>query len=407
MSGNAKPIAPRQQAGFSFVLPLIVVMAVATMAFSFMPRETQRLSAERDIQVATTQMQQLAVAVKAYVVGNAAALESTATPTAPSEIAIQDLIDAGLLPSGWQAVNPWGQSYRIFAFLDNGGTEDALKVLTIAEGGQPGGAPFGTLEGAAQRMVNQVIPSAAASIGASGGFMPSSTYPGADGTTLFGANGIWTFDTAGKLPFQPAQGALANLQYFTAGTLDNDYLYRVAVPGRPELNTMHTSLDMDGNDITNVESLTDMTGHISTTGEHLSADGNVFEAEQGNITLDDGTVYSGDMVISDMKVGGGSVPLSRGVYDMRKVSSGGSLPRPTCPAGTAAQVFASVDAMPLSASNGIQTTSGMRAGNLLAYRTRAVASGSAWTIYVDANIDGGWYVLAPTEATAIVAPKCT
>jgi hypothetical protein len=47
---------------------------------------------------------------------------------------------------------------------------------------------------------------------------------------------------------------LAALVAFTNGNLQNDYLYRVAVPGHPELNTMETNLNMGTNNANNATS---------------------------------------------------------------------------------------------------------------------------------------------------------
>lgn len=407
MSGNTNgPSVHHRQAGIAFIFPMFIALTLFTAAMAMLPDEIKKLTVEREVEVASSQMEQLSVAIKGFVKNNAETLAANATATAPFEIGINDLADSGLIPDTFQAVNPWGQQYRVFAFLEDSGTEDALKVLTVAQGGQPGGAAFRDLSEGESRLVNITIPQAAAAFGASGGFMPSSDYPGASNDALQGAYGIWSMDIQ-NLPFQPTQGALANLQFFTSGTLDNDYLYRVAVPGKPELNTMTTTLDMDGNDVVNVESLPGMTGYIESSGDQLTSDGDVFVADQGNLTLRDGTVTSGDVVIDDIRIGGGSVPVSRAVFDMRTIQPNTTVPKPQCPAGANPQIHLAVAQQPLSASNGIQTTGGTRAGNLLASRARAVNSGANWNVYLEGNIDGTWYRLASSEGLLQVSPKCT
>lgn len=410
MSGSAKkrpdPIVQHRQGGFVYLVPVLLGVTLVLSALALIPSYLDDIEAERKVTVATSQMAQLSEAIKGYVLNNAQALEASASPTAPFEIDIDDLADDGLLPDTFQPVNPWGQTYRTFAFLETSGGDNALKVLTVGQGGQPGGAAFRDLNDTEKRLVNMVIPQVAASFGSTGGFMPSNDYPGANNNRLQGAYGIWSMDIQ-ALPFQPAQGALANLQFFTSGTLDNDYLYRVAVPGRPELNQMNTTLDMNGNDVANIESLTDMTGYIETSGNQLTSTGDVFSADQGNLTLRDGTVNAGDVVIDDIRIGGGSVPVSRAVFDMRSIRPNTTVPKPVCPVGSSSQIHLAVAQQPLSASNGLQTTSGTRAGNLLSSRARAVNSGSNWVVYLEANIDGTWYRLASSEGLLQVSPKCT
>lgn len=407
MSGNTERvmIRRRKQEGFFFVTGAFLALMIVFMAMPIIAKEGERYMNSMQINTAAEQLSTLRDALNDYVRVNYAALSGSVTETSGVEVSLSDLRDGGFLLDSYSMRSPFGQQYRAFVFA--GSQPDSLVSIVVSEGGIGGGGPYAALSGEDQRLVSRVIPKVAQRVGATGGHIPSVELPGMAQGVIEGSNGIWTFDTNGLTPFASVgQGSVATVQHFTSGSMNNDYLYRVEVPGQPELNEMNTHLSLGGHDITNARNVSDMTGYLHTQGDELN-DGNVIEAERGNLTLHDGTVFSGDVVLEDVEVGGQPVPVSRAVFDQRRINAGGALPKPSCPAGSSAQPFASPDSFPVSATNGVQTRSGLRSGNLLANRVRAVEQANRWIIHLDVNIDGTWYALDASEGTLIANPKCT
>ncbi len=56
--------------------------------------------------------------------------------------------------------------------------------------------------------------------------------------------------------YNPGEGSVVIAGFYENGIKISDYLYRKAVPGHPELNTMSTSLNMGGNNISNAATTT-------------------------------------------------------------------------------------------------------------------------------------------------------
>ena len=96
-----------------------------------------------------------------------------------------------------------------------------------------------------------MLPELAAQIGQEGGFQPVATglYLG-DGGDAIGAFGGWKVPVT-DFGLTPQPGTPSALVYFNSGTVSSTYLYRVAVPGNPQVNTMQTNLNTGGNAVTN------------------------------------------------------------------------------------------------------------------------------------------------------------
>ncbi|WP_139113626.1 shufflon system plasmid conjugative transfer pilus tip adhesin PilV, partial [Acidithiobacillus thiooxidans] len=75
--------------------------------------------------------------------------------------------------------------------------------------------------------------------------------PGCTGGEACGAYDGWSVTTSGYQNIQP--GHFAALLAYSNGQLQSDYLYRVAVPGQPQLNTMQTNLNMGTNSVNNAD----------------------------------------------------------------------------------------------------------------------------------------------------------
>ncbi len=160
-------------------------------------------------------------------------LASTATATNATTISVAQLINANVgLPPNFAQTNPYGQTWEVQVLQPSPGNFQAL-VLGV------GGAQLTDLAAAG----------VAAASGASGGFIPrndSGIYTGGPSQAI-GNQASWTVPTTGYHGI--TGGEPAGLIVLNNGQIQNSSLYRVAVPGQPQLNTMETALNMGGNDI--------------------------------------------------------------------------------------------------------------------------------------------------------------
>ncbi|QQD72001.1 shufflon system plasmid conjugative transfer pilus tip adhesin PilV [Acidithiobacillus ferrivorans] len=179
------------------------------------------------------QMQQVSRAAQAYIQANYSAVEANSTASSPATITVSMLQNTGYLPNAFSAANPFGQMWQVQVLQPTPGQLQAL-VLT------QGGTQIGQVQ----------APMIAAQAGAQGGFVP---YNGQYGTlndmVAHGAYSGWQVSMSGYT--NPGPGHLAALLAFNNGNLENNYLYRVAVPGQPQLNTMQTNLNMGANSVNN------------------------------------------------------------------------------------------------------------------------------------------------------------
>ena len=186
-----------------------------------------------------SQMRDVLTGVESYIKANYTTLAAAATNTHAEVVPFADLISGNFLPPNYNSVNPWGQAYGIYVLQPSA---NDLQVFILTSGGRShslDNIEFG----------NRLVPQAAAMIGAKGGYVPTGILAGESDTELRGAYAGWTyaFSTA-DIP-NPGPGHIAAQLYYSQGTAQGDYLYRVQVPGKPELNAMATELDMTGHTI--------------------------------------------------------------------------------------------------------------------------------------------------------------
>ncbi|MGR0117800.1 shufflon system plasmid conjugative transfer pilus tip adhesin PilV [Ralstonia pseudosolanacearum] len=187
-----------------------------------------------------------------YVKDNSATIAAQATATVPVTITGQMLINAGNL-RGFSPTNVFGQTWQVQVAQPAAG---ALQTVVQSIGGR---AISDT------RQLVQI----AAQAGAQGGFVP---YAGQNGdatmspNNAYGAFGAWGPIALGSVFTNPGSGHLVSLLSFNGANTNNSYLYRVQVPGHPELNQMQTALDMTGNDINNIGDANAVQEHLTGTG---------------------------------------------------------------------------------------------------------------------------------------------
>jgi hypothetical protein len=120
-------------------------------------------------------------------------------------------------------------------------------------------------------------------IGGSGGYI--------EGNVAKGAQGTWSENLSVFGGYNPGEGHIVISGFYVNGAIVNDYLYRKAVPGHPELNTMSTALNMGNNDVNAVKTLNATTANATT----VNATGNVIA---GASVIANGASISGNATVS-------------------------------------------------------------------------------------------------------------
>lgn len=233
-----------------------------------------------NVQTAAIASQQLIVdkAVSLYVQDNAAAI---AAQTPPVTITIAMLTTANYLPAGFSATNSYGQTWEAQVLQP---TPGELQTLVTSQGGR------------AITNTQQLVQIAAQS-GAQGGFVPYANQAGdptMTPTNAYGAYGSWKLALTGYT--NPGSGHLASLLAFSGAQANSNYLYRVSVPGQPQLNDMQTDLGLTdtggtAHNITGVATATASTFSANGAGELDSDQGGSLELGGNASTAGTGTPY--------------------------------------------------------------------------------------------------------------------
>ncbi|CAI9394888.1 MULTISPECIES: shufflon system plasmid conjugative transfer pilus tip adhesin PilV [Enterobacteriaceae] len=194
-----------------------------------------------------------AAAARSYIGRNYATLLGASSTTAPTVITTTMLKNTGFLPSGFTETNTRGQKMQTNV-IRNAQNPELLQAMVISSGGTPYELK------ALVTMAKEIRPGF-------GGYID-------DGKTATGALRAW------KIPLS-AYGAssgnghiavLLSTDELTGAMEDSDRLYRFQVNGRPDLNKMHTSIDMGANNINNAGNVNGTNGIF--TSEVRGANGN-------------------------------------------------------------------------------------------------------------------------------------
>lgn len=160
-----------------------------------------------------------------YMQANSAMLLATATATTPVIVSVAQLQTAGTLSATFRPSNMYGQTWQLEVKQPTAGNLQALATTT-------GGSALSDTQ--AQRIVKL--------IGSDGGFFPKNDtglYAGG-ASNAHGPN--WGPLASTGYSAQP--GHFASLISLSSGQLTDNRLYRNAIPGQPQLNTMTTPLIM-------------------------------------------------------------------------------------------------------------------------------------------------------------------
>lgn len=228
-----------------FMLGLLFAIVLAGVAIR--PYLGEQVQFQQNVRASATagEARQILTAAQKYIQTYYPNVESVATASKPATITVGMLESTGTLSTAFGASNPWAQTWQVQVLQPSPGK---LQALLLSEGGV--------------KIPERVAPQIATEVGASGGFVPYSGEYGNLGPNIAqGAYGHWSVSMAGYS--NPGPGHVAALLAFDNGSLEKDYLYRVQVPGHPELNTMQTALDMGKNAITKAGNVSAADGAIS------------------------------------------------------------------------------------------------------------------------------------------------
>lgn len=254
--------------GMSFV-SMSVVLAIVLVAAPIGYMRYAEYMNERTWDVMALHMDTVTRAAQHYVRDNYATLQSQVSGGKPVTVSGQTLRDKGYLPSGFSLTNFNTQSYQVGIARDPQKTSQ-LAAFVMTTGGQP--IAFKGL-----RYISQ-------SVSGMGGYL----YPD---NIANGADGGWQLKLA-DYGLSGQSGHLAD--WLSADVLggsddESDRLYRFQVNGRPDLNRMHTDIDMGSNAVNNASTVT-AGSDIKTTGGWIvtrDSKGWMNETHGGGFYMDD------------------------------------------------------------------------------------------------------------------------
>lgn len=296
---------------------------------------------------AASHLTQISQAANDYLLAMRDTLLGTVTATSGPVVTVDDLINAECLPEGFGRQNVWAQDYLVYIRAPR---TDELMAITLTTGGQ--GTPDG-------KFASTVVPGAALIAGGAAGFVPTGLLPGQTQDSLQGVFGGYTLNLANYNIPSPGPGHLGALSAYESSAALKDYLYRVAVPGHPELNAMQTDLDMSDHAIRGIEEL-QMTSHDALDPNRTC---NASTEGQTWLVKDDGLYLCRNGILELLADTGNSVLMQQA--DL--VAHNQLVEKPTCKAGTEPQIFVS----PSIVSSGPETP--------------PMASYQAWAINHDAT----------------------
>ncbi|EEP5105107.1 shufflon system plasmid conjugative transfer pilus tip adhesin PilV [Salmonella enterica] len=212
---------------------LLIVLVMASMAARYMGDYLK----SREWQVVAMQTNRFTQAASSYVGRYYPTVLASATTTTPVVVTAQMLKNTGLLPASFSETNSYGQQYQAMV-VRNPQYQELLQGMVVSRGGHA--MPFTAL--------NQISKDITAGFG---GYVE-------DGQTAVGAMRSWriALSSYGTRTGRGHLAVMLSTDDLSGAREDGDRLYRFQVNGRPDLNRMHTAIDMGGNNLNNVGTVT-------------------------------------------------------------------------------------------------------------------------------------------------------
>lgn len=211
---------------------LLIVLAMAGMAARYMGDYLKA----REWQIVAKQTNRFTQATSSYVGRYYPTVLAAATTTKPVVVTAQMLKNTGMLPATFSETNSYGQQYQSL-IVRNPQNQELLQGMVVSRGGHA--MPFPAL--------SQISKEITAGFG---GYVQ-------DGKTAIGAMRSWriALSSYGTSSGSGHLAVLLSTEDLSGAREDGDRLYRFQVNGRPDLNKMHTAIDMGGNNLNNVGTL--------------------------------------------------------------------------------------------------------------------------------------------------------
>ncbi|ENV2742629.1 shufflon system plasmid conjugative transfer pilus tip adhesin PilV [Salmonella enterica] len=212
---------------------LLIVLVMASMAARYMGDYLK----SREWQVVAMQTNRFTQAASSYVGRYYPTVLASATTTKPVVVTSQMLKNTGLLPASFSETNSYGQQYQAM-IVRNQQNQELLQGMVVSRGGHA--MPFTAL--------NQISKDITAGFG---GYVE-------DGQTAVGAMRSWriALSSYGTSTGRDHLAVMLSTDDLSGAREDGDRLYRFQVNGRPDLNKMHTAIDMGGNNLNSVGTVT-------------------------------------------------------------------------------------------------------------------------------------------------------
>lgn len=233
---------------------LLIVLMMASMAARYMGDYLK----SREWQVVAMQTNRFTQAASSYVGRFYPTVLASSTTTTPVVVTTQMLKNTGLLPASFSETNSYGQQYQAM-IVRNQQNQELLQGMVVSRGGHA--MPF--------KALSQISKDITAGFG---GYIE-------DGYTATGAMRSWriALSSYGASSGRGHLAVLLSTDDLSGAREDGDRLYRFQVNGRPDLNRMHTAIDMGGNNLNDVGTVTASTvaGQKGTFGVSLVSNGPV------------------------------------------------------------------------------------------------------------------------------------
>lgn len=252
------------EAGFTLVEVLGAIL-VAGLMLTLLMGIVQRGTVWMEQASAANHLRLVTEAFEDYASLHEAELLADAGQASGPSVTLEELQREGFLPQGFAATNLWNQDYvlhvrKIELSFQAEGTEggdgsddDAQTISRLALVVLTSGGRGSVYDADNATFLNVHVPGAAARAGVHAGYIPGRDRDGVTASDLVSGQGSYVLPLADLGIASPGPGHLGAYLVLNAReeSSSDNFLHRVAVPGRPELNQMETVLDMTGNGIVN------------------------------------------------------------------------------------------------------------------------------------------------------------
>lgn len=230
----------RGWASLEFAAVMLLVMIIVAWGASALKDHIERKNWQTEARLAST----WAAAARSYIGKNYSTLMAASTATRPAVITTAMLKNTGFLSRGFSETNSNGQKMQAYV-VRNAQNPSLLQAMVVSAGGSP--FPLKALVQMASEITTGF-----------GGYVD-------DGKTATGALRAWKIPLSdyGAVSGKGHIAILLSTDELSGAAEDTDRLYRFQVNGRPDLNKMHTAIDMGGNNLDQAGTVSGQQGNFS------------------------------------------------------------------------------------------------------------------------------------------------